>query len=80
MNPEFLTLRFRNFEFQIDNSHNSKVLYSKKWASRLNFLKQLKKIGIQNSYRNMVSENSIIFQYDIDLAHGLLYMCIYEMA
>jgi len=42
----------------------------------IEFIKKNQKIGMQNSYRNIVSKNSIIFQYDIDLAHGMLYMCL----
>ncbi len=37
MNPEFLKLDFRNFNFPIHNVHNSKVLYSKKGEAKFNF-------------------------------------------
>ena len=43
MNPEFLTLRFRNFEFLIHNSYNSKVLYSKTEDRSLIFKNKSKK-------------------------------------
>ena len=49
MNPQFLGRCFRNFDFLIHNSHDSDVLYPKTWKSKLPFLKQIKKIGIQNS-------------------------------
>jgi hypothetical protein len=37
MNPQFLSVRFRNFDFLIHKSHNSKELYSKTWRSKLSF-------------------------------------------
>jgi hypothetical protein len=42
----------------------------------IEFIKKNQKIGMQKSCRNIVLKNSIIFQYDIDLADGMLYRCL----
>lgn len=49
MNREFFMLHFRNFDFLIDNSHNFRMIYSKIRRPKLDFEKQIKKFGTQNS-------------------------------